>query len=679
MKKLLCFLIFILSFFSFGQNRENEDNVIQAKSEEITTENSDLYFEKNDNYYDYEKILAYQVDVIVNTNSSLEVTETIKVNSKGNNISRGIYRTLPIKRNLNNQTFPVKHNIISIKRDGVKDGYHTEKSDEWLKIYIGKEDVILDPGIYTYEIKYSVKKQIGFFTDYDELYWNATGTEWDFSIDNVEVTVHLPDGADIIQNACYTGSFGSNEQNCSSQKIDNTTMVWHAQNLDSSEGLTVAVGFKKGIVQPPPPPGFLEVYGITALLIIVFIYLSYVCYNLWKTHGIDPEKPTVHPQFSPPDNLSPAALGFYHFEKIKKKSITATLTYLAVHKFILIEEIKTKKFFGLSSSQSFRLTKFRDKNSSFLKEEEKSLMRELFKKKNTIDIDGDYDPSIKRALSGYEIAIKNEYEPLLKEGNNAKLLTKPALLYFIAFLVSFIISNFLNENSQITDLTQFLVASIILPVVFFYATRNQAKSVMVGCLKVFFGLMIFFQAIATIFTLIFSVFNSENTIALKSCYAFFFIGGIGLLIMRKLIKKPTVEKLRIQAEIEGFKMYMAAAENEQLKFFNAPKLTPEIFEKYLPYAIMFEVDKIWGDKFNQLILESALSYEPTWYSGSSFNAAYFGSSIATSLTDSFTSSSREPSQSSSSGGSFGGGSSSSGSSGGGSSGGGGGGGGGGGW
>ena len=216
MKKLLCFLIFILSFSSFGQNKENVDIVIQAKSEETSSDYSDLTFEDKESYYDYEKIFSFDVDVIVNTDSSLEVTETIKVYSKGENISRGIYRTLPIKRNLNNETFKVKHKIISIKRDGVKDGYHTEKNNEWLKIYIGKEDVLLDPGIYTYEIKYSVKKQIGFFTDYDELYWNATGTEWDFSIDNVEVTVHLPNGADIIQNACYTGSFGSNEQNCTS-------------------------------------------------------------------------------------------------------------------------------------------------------------------------------------------------------------------------------------------------------------------------------------------------------------------------------------------------------------------------------------------------------------------------------------------------------------------------------
>src|SRR5690606_5476044 len=187
--------------------------------------------------------------------------------------------------------------------------------------------------------------------------------------------------------------------------------------------------------------------------------------------------------------------------------------------------------------------KLRDKNSVNLNEEEKSLMRELFRKKDTIDIDGNYDPRIKKALSSYENSIKNNYEPLLKEGNNSKLLNKPALLFFIIFLIGFIVSNLLNENSQITNFVQFLVASIVLPIVFFYATRNQAKTVAIGCLKIFFALLLFFQAVGTIFMLIFSIFNNENTIALKSCYAFLFIGGIGLLIMRKLIKKPAVEKL----------------------------------------------------------------------------------------------------------------------------------------
>ena len=63
---------------------------------------------------------------------------------------------------------------------------------------------------------------------------------------------------------------------------------------------------------------------------------------------------------------------------------------------------------------------------------------------------------------------------------------------------------------------------------------------------------------------------------------------------RYLIKRPSEEKLRKQSLIDGFKMYMGAAENEVIKFHNPPQMTPAIFETYLPYAMVLGVDKIWG-------------------------------------------------------------------------------------
>lgn len=657
MKKLFVILFLFNFSFSFGQE-------------------SFSYIE--DDGYEYEKILNYHVNIVVNTDSSLEVTETIKVNSTGNNISRGIFRSLPINRNLNNQTYKVKHNIISIKRDGIKEGFHKETTSDRLKIYIGKEDVLLSPAVYTYEIKYEINKQIGFFETYDELYWNVTGTDWDFTIHNVVATVHLPNGAEIIQNSCYTGVHGSKEQNCSSNLINTTTITWSATNLNSKEGLTIAVGFEKGIIIPPPPPSFLELYGITILLLISFLYLSYVCYNLWKKHGIDPKKPTVYPQFNPPQNLSPAAVSYYHYEKIKNNSITATLTYLAVNHFILIEEINSKRFFGLSTSKSFKLTKLRDKNSNFLKEEEKSLMRDLFKKKNTIEINGNYNANVKNALLGYELAIKNEYSQLVKEGKNLKLLLKPTILFICFFVTSLVIGNYINDNSEFTNTIWPLIISLAIPVLFLYILNKNKRKIVTSCVSAFVWFVIFIDILVYLIKSINYLIYDSSDINLRASYIFFLVGIVGLILMRYLIRKPAVEKLQIQSEIEGFKMYMEAAENKQIKFHNAPEITPEIFEKYLPYAIVFGVSEIWGEKFNNLLEKSNHSYEPNWYSGSSFDTVRFGTIIGTNLTSTFNSSSREPSQSSggSSGGSYSGGSSSSGSSGGGSSGGGGGGGGG---
>lgn len=117
-------------------------------------------------------------------------------------------------------------------------------------------------------------------------------------------------------------------------------------------------------------------------------------------------------------------------------------------------------------------------------------------------------------------------------------------------------------------------------------------------------------------------------------------------------------------------MYLGTAEEKTLQFHNPPAMTPEVFEKMLPYAMVLGVDKIWGQKFQNMLKTSSLEnqqYHSSWYVGSSMMNMNFANTLSSSLSQSIASSSTQPS------------SSGSGSGGGGFSGGGGGGGGGGGW
>lgn len=194
MKKLL--QLFLLQFFfvAFAQNE-------LGRADQLSIIGS-------------EKIISFHSDIDVDKKSGITVTEHIKVYSLGNNIKRGIFRALPLSRNLNNKTHKVRYDIISVKKNGIDENYHENTEDGYLKIYAGNKDIILDPGTYDYEIKYSTENQIGFFPKYDEFYWNVNGTYWDFDVDSISARVNLPEGAGIIQNSCYTGEYGSNSQNC---------------------------------------------------------------------------------------------------------------------------------------------------------------------------------------------------------------------------------------------------------------------------------------------------------------------------------------------------------------------------------------------------------------------------------------------------------------------------------
>ena len=49
--------------------------------------------------------------------------------------------------------------------------------------------------------------------------------------------------------------------------------------------------------------------------------------------------------------------------------------------------------------------------------------------------------------------------------------------------------------------------------------------------------------------------------------------------------------------IEGFREYLGVAEEDRLNALNPPEKTPELFEKFLPYAVALDCQNAWAAKF----------------------------------------------------------------------------------
>lgn len=611
-----------------------------------------------------ERILSYHSDINVDTHSTLSITEKIKVHSLGDKIQRGIFRTLPLSRNLNNRTQKVKYDIISIKKNGEEENYHEEIEDGFLKIYIGNKDVILQPGNYEYEIQYKTENQIGFFDKYDELYWNVNGNYWDFPVDTISAVVHLPEGANILQNSCYTGFAGSTEKNCSSKILSDHSIEWSASGFQANDGLTIAVGFQKGIMIPPPPPSFLEKFGIVIGGFLVLLGLLYYYFSTWRKYGVDPEKPVVYPQFNSPNDLSPASLGYLKTETFKNKYVTASLVNLAIKGYIQIIEKEDSGILGLFKSTYYTIKKLKPADENLPKEEKKLMDHLLPSSRDTIDFDGKYDSKIEQAVVNCKEALKFQHDAFLNEGNNAKKLILPSLLITFVYLIGLFLSYRMFPEFEKVIIGIFLYGALL--IAFFIAV--VLFKYFPGLFKIFLVFPVIIFACIGIFIHKSSDFTIDNNFNI--CYIFIVLGFTSLVIYEFLIKRPSEEKLKIKSLIEGFQMYMGAAENEQLKFHNPPEMTPQVFEKYLPFAMVLGVDEIWGQKFDAMLSKMSTEYHNNWYVGSTLNRYAFASTLNSSLTSSIQSSSTQPSNNSSSG---------SGSGGGGFSGGGGGGGGGGGW
>src|SRR5215472_14119019 len=163
-----------------------------------------------------ERILAFDSHITVNQDGSMQVVETIRVRSAGESIKHGIYREFPTRyRDRRGNRYSVMFEIVSLTRDGRDEPYHSEDRSNGVRVYFGSSSYLLPDGIHTYRFTYRTNRQLGFFKDHDELYWNLTGNGWLFSIDAVTATVVLPEKArdQVIELEGYTGYEGEKEKN----------------------------------------------------------------------------------------------------------------------------------------------------------------------------------------------------------------------------------------------------------------------------------------------------------------------------------------------------------------------------------------------------------------------------------------------------------------------------------
>lgn len=134
----------------------------------------------------------------------------------------------------------------------------------------------------------------------------------------------------------------------------------------------------------------------------------------------------------------------------------------------------------------------------------------------------------------------------------------------------------------------------------------------------------------------------------------FFLSVTVILIFALLMPKRTPEGAEINWQIKGFKLFMETVDKHRAEFYEKEN----IFEKFLPYAIVFGITKIWIKKMKEIYGEEYFAtYTPVWYAGSNmaaFDADTFSSAMD-SLSSSIASNTSSPSGSGGAGGAGGGG------------------------
>jgi len=294
-----------------------------------------------------ERITNYDVQIEVETNGGLIVTETVDVISEGQEIRRGIFREMPRYYEFMGVRLENKYNLLSVKRDGQSENYSIRTDGNAVTWRIGNANIFLENGPHRYEIKYRINEQVRRHGDKDEVYWNATGTYWNFPIEKASATIIFPRGAEIIEQKAYTGGFNTTGSNYAAKKRANVVGFETTRTLRRKEGLTVAASIKPGIIDPMSQERIRELNWIRkggpTLLGLGGIGLFLYYMTMWTRVGRDPVKPPVFPRYEPPKGYSPAAVHYIHNKGFKKMdALTSTLMSLSMKDVMDIHATKKK-------------------------------------------------------------------------------------------------------------------------------------------------------------------------------------------------------------------------------------------------------------------------------------------------------------------------------------------------
>ena len=612
-----------------------------------------------------EQILDFHSDLTLQEDSSLLVTETITVFAAGRQIRHGIYREFPTHyRDTFQNRYSVSFQMLSATRDSADEPFRVEDYGNGKRIYLGNSNAMVPGGRHVYTISYTTNRQLGFFKDHDELFWNVTGLGWGFPIQHASAKVHLPSiiPAAEVKLSGFTGPQGSRESRLASSVEESAFRFGTTRPLGPHEGLSILLMWPKGYFAEPTFSEKAEFFfrDNRDALFLASGFLALLLYYLiaWSAVGRDPAPGVIMALYQPPQDLSPAAMRYLERMGFDNKTFAAAILDMAVRGFLTIKE--------QAGTYTLHTT---GKDSRVLSPDEQQIAAQLFDGRKEIWLHNENHETIHAALKALQkwLAAAEQKTYFV---SNSRYLIAPVVLS-IVIVVAYLIA--LGAPQVVAGaflsfwLTLWTIGVYGLAVAVFVAWRavvHSRSSTLAGVAGVGKALLLTLFAIPFVF---FEGMGFTFLMKLTSLIFVLFILASGFLhgLFLHLMKAPTVTGRRLMDQVEGFKTFLGAVDGDRLNRAAPPQQTPAVFEKFLPYALALDVEQDWAEKFSGILAGagsnpggSSPGYAPSFYSGnawSGFAATNFASSFSSSLTSAIASSSVAPGSGGGGGGGGGGG------------------------
>ena len=249
-------------------------------------------------------IKHYDVNIEVTEGNILRVTETI--DAYFYEPRHGIFRTIPTSGTIErvgrvNSKFRAIVYGVNVNEKYTKSSTYGEGSE--LTIKIGDANTYVK-GDHQYVISYNYYLGEDNIKDFDELYYNIIGTNWDCNIDEVTFKIAMPKEFDTTKLGFSHGEKGTINSDGVEYSIDGTVITGSIKNLSPKEALTVRCELPQGYYKVVD---FINIIDYVVIAIVVILVLISV--HNWFKYGKDKMViPTV--EFYPPDELNSLELAF---------------------------------------------------------------------------------------------------------------------------------------------------------------------------------------------------------------------------------------------------------------------------------------------------------------------------------------------------------------------------------
>jgi uncharacterized membrane protein YgcG len=341
---------------------------------------------------------TWDADIQINTDGTFHVREVYQIEFLGGPFTFG-YRDIPIDQFEELKDFAVREDAVEYREarsEAPNTFYWTRDSENYRINWFFPSTT---DQTRTFTVEYTVVGGIIISEDVgDRFFWKAVGPDHDFPIESSTVTVRMPQGH-AFDTTIEPFTYGV-EATCAFE-AEATRATCHSDYLPAGQYFEIGLRFPHGII-PAEEPSWQASYereqswndvgrpawnvGLGALAILILIGGLGIVYLMWLFSGRDPDIGPVPSYLTePPSDLPPGVAGTLVDEKADLQDIIATVVDLARRGVLEMEEHENKVF-GITASRTFTFRKSANSDSP-LRDYERLLITEMFGMREEIDLD----------------------------------------------------------------------------------------------------------------------------------------------------------------------------------------------------------------------------------------------------------------------------------------------------